>query len=65
MPDKKVLKVCSACASPNVVADASVTWNVHLQDWEINDVCTHNGVCADCDGPCRIVEKEVSNAVHD
>ena len=40
-------KVCSACQSENVVADASVSWNDEIQKWEVETVFD-NAYCLDC-----------------
>lgn len=40
---------CTNCGSENVLADANVSWNVQLQDWEIEQVWEKGGYCPTCE----------------
>ena len=55
---KKVEMVCGSCGSMNIVADAHAIWNVDTQEWEVNNVFDKGHYCDDCEGECRIAERE-------
>lgn len=59
---KKVKLVCRRCGSDDVSADATVRWNVDLQDWEISDVCGGE-YCGACDFDTTLVEKEIEDGL--
>jgi hypothetical protein len=60
----KQIWVCSTCGSPNVVSDATATWNVERQEWELGDVCDGE-FCEDCGGETRVEEVGYQPEVHD
>ena len=50
--------VCAHCGSSNIVADASATWNIEKQDWELSDV--HEAAfCGECCEECDVDEVTV------
>lgn len=57
--EKKFKMVCSYCGSENVLSDAYAKWNVENQEWELDNTFDKGAFCEDCDGECRIVEKEI------
>ena len=50
-------KICAICKSENVMADAAVSWNDEINQWEIETVYD-NAYCADCDGDTNIEDME-------
>ncbi len=46
--------ICNDCGSEDVQADAYAEWNVKDQKWEVSNRFEKGGVCAHCDGECRI-----------
>lgn len=55
MTTQKIKYVCTSCGSDNVTCDASASWNVELQAWEI---CGgyDNTDCQECAGECGTEE---------
>lgn len=58
----KVRQVCSTCGSEDVVCDAYASWDFEKQKWVLHQTYDKGAHCENCEGECRIVEKEVSDA---
>jgi hypothetical protein len=54
----KLKMVCAECGSEDVLADAYVGWNKEAQGWEIANVFGKGDYCNNCEGECRIEQKE-------
>lgn len=53
----KTIKVCTACGSPRVLADAWVRVN------DPDNVMTFDATfCEDCEGDCNVVEVDVADS---
>lgn len=55
----KVRKVCATCGSDDVKADAYAEWDQEHQRWEVIDAFDKGAFCFDCDGECRIEDREI------
>ena len=53
--------VCATCGSDDVSIEAFVRWSVEEQKFEVVEVCDKHHYCVDCDGECRIEEREVTS----
>jgi hypothetical protein len=40
--------VCTECGGSDITVDATVSWNVDKQEWDVDDVRDYNW-CGDCD----------------
>jgi len=56
----KLKQVCSTCGSEDVLCDAYASWDFDLQKWVLYQTYDKGAYCKNCDGECRIVEKEVT-----
>jgi len=51
MPATKYNKVCSQCGSDDVFLDASAKWDIHTQQWvldEVTEPTSENSFCNEC-----------------
>ncbi len=44
---------CNHCGSVDIVADATVVWNIELGSWEVKDIMPTQ-VCVSCQGECSL-----------
>lgn len=54
MTAPKIKFACEYCGSDNVTCDASASWNIETQQWEL---CSEydNTDCQECQGECGVV----------
>jgi hypothetical protein len=55
----RVVMVCNACGSENVLVDAWAEWDVGIQRWVVAETFK-SAVCRECDGECSVSEKRLS-----
>lgn len=56
----KDVPVCAYCGSTEVLADASVYWDIDTQTWEVSDISDKGHYCYDCDGETRLVWRQAN-----
>ena len=54
------IMVCAACGSENVKRDAWAVWSVPDQKWELESEPFDHAYCDDCDGECRINNRQIA-----
>lgn len=60
MADRKMTTmVCTTCGGESVKSDAWAVWNVPNQKWELESEPYDFSYCNDCDGECRVEERQV------
>jgi hypothetical protein len=56
-----VMMVCAKCGSPDVLCDAYAEWDLQDQKWVLQNTFDKGAFCENCDGECRIIEREITD----
>lgn len=56
----KILPICKWCGSDSIWTDASASWNVETQSWELDDVLDWTG-CSNCSEAYYFEVKDTSD----